>query len=125
MSPLFASNCVTSIKWVSSSFPPEGEPRDPVLIKTAVECYLQSHCIMEIRKSLSWFPKTNCWYLRQFIGSFPSCSSHFSANACSTGISFLNQSTVLSPIVKMKESCNLGDPALERMLSDHDDYRCF
>lgn len=55
-------------------------PCDPLLIKTAVECYLQFHCIMEIRRQLSWFLKTNCWQLRQIIASFISYCSQFPVN---------------------------------------------
>lgn len=49
----FARKCVISIKWVNkpfSHFEETWASCDPLLIKTAVECYLQSHCIMEIRR---------------------------------------------------------------------------
>lgn len=53
MFPSLAKSCVISIKWINRPFPQCGRRRasgDPLLIKTAVECYLQSSCIMEIRR---------------------------------------------------------------------------
>lgn len=71
MFPSLATLCVISIKWINRPFPQCGRRAsgDPLLIKTAVECYLQSSCITEIRRQLSWFLKTNCWELRQIIAS--------------------------------------------------------
>ena len=53
MSLTFARECVLPDQWVNRPFFPtvgRRAPCDPLWIRTAVECYLQSHCIIEIRR---------------------------------------------------------------------------